>query len=183
MVKKKYIIKLKEQSRVFVLFSYDILGDNLKVQFNNNDYVIYLKKDIIKSVNFNVKDELEIYFKSLFRKLKKIYNIEIKGFYNIKVYIDKYYGVVLEIQKEDYSYYDYLDNQVDMKITTINTSFLYQVDDIILNDKVSVFKIKDNIFLSIKEQLDYNEMNILLEFGKLIYNTENIEVNLEKVVL
>ena len=177
MVKKKYIVKLKEQSRLFVLFSYDILGGCVKIDLIGSVYIIYLKKEIL-DIDFNNKEHLESYFKQLFKKLKRIYNIEIKGYYNIKVYVDKNYGVVLEIKKEEFDYYDYLDNQVDMRISIIETKFLYEVNDVILKDKVDVYKLNDHLYLSIKNELSIQEMSYLTEFSKIIYNTDTIEHNL-----
>lgn len=180
MVKKKYIIKLKEQSRVIVLFSYDILGGFVKIDLVDNNYIIYIKKEYI-DIDFNDKQQLEIYFQKLFKKLRDIYYIEIKGYYNITVYIDSFYGAVLEIKKEEFEYYDYLDNQVDMRISIINTKFLYAVNDIILKDKVNVYKSKDHLYLAIKTCLSKRDMNYLTEFSKVVYNTENIKNNLVMV--
>ena len=59
--------------------------------------------------------------------------MKLDGFYYITVYIDKYYGVVIHLEKDDVEYYDYFKNQVDMRIITIDTEFLYLVDDIPFN--------------------------------------------------
>lgn len=177
MVKKRYIVKLKEQSRLLFFFSYDILGGFVKIELFEDTYVIYIKKASV-DVAFEDKEQLEIYFKRLFKKLKNIYNLEITGYYNIKVYIDDYYGIVLEIKKEEFEYYDYLDNQVDMRISMINTNFLYEVDDIILKDKVNIYRRQDHLYLGIKTQLSDKDMSYLTEFSRVIYNTEKIESNL-----
>ena len=61
---------------------------------------------------------------------------------DIIVYIDKYYGIVLHLEKEEFDYYEYSKNQVDMRLVTIHTDFMYEVDDIpfdILN-KVNFMK-------------------------------------------
>ena len=134
--------------------------------------VIYLKKEILDNNNFKEKEEIEKYLKKLFKILKNKYEITIEGFYNINIYIDKYYGAVLHLEKEDLDYFDYFKNQVDMKITIINTSFLYEVDDIpydILN-KFNVIVKNNNIYLEIKEELSPLEKMKLLENSKLIYD-------------
>ncbi len=133
---------------------------------------IYLKKELINKINFNDKDDLEKYLKKLFKILKKKYNITVEGFYDITVYIDKYYGVVFHLQKEDLDYYDYYKNQVDMRIITVDTEFMYEVEDIpfdILN-KVKVCVSDYNIYLKIEEELTKLEMMNLMENSKLVFD-------------
>ena len=131
---------------------------------------IYIKRELIDNIDFNNKTDLEKYLKKLFKILKNKYNIVIEGFYEITVYIDKYYGVIFHLEKEDIDYYDYFKNQVDMRIITIDTDFLYLVDDIPQNllNKVDVIIIDKNIYLKIKENLSKVEMMKLLEISKVV---------------
>ena len=132
---------------------------------------IYIKKELINNIDFNNKTELVKYLKKLFKVLKNKYNIKIEGFYNITVYIDKYYGVIFNIEKEELEYYNYIKNQVDMKVITIDTEILYLVDDIpfdIIN-KVNIHIKDNNIYLKVKEELTNLEMMKLLEFSKVVY--------------
>lgn len=131
---------------------------------------IYIKKDLIDNIDFNNKEDLEKYLKKLFKTLKDKYNILIEGFYDITVYKDKYYGVVIHLEKEDLEYYNYFKNQIDMRIITIESEFLYLVDDIPYNilDKINIL-VKDNeIYLKIKKDLTKLEMMQLLENSKVI---------------
>jgi len=132
---------------------------------------IYVKKYLIEGINFSVKSEIEEYLKKLFKILNTKYNLVIEGLYNITVYVDKYYGIILHLEKENIDYYEYYKNQVDMRLITINTEFMYEVDDIPTNilNKVNV-SIKDkNIYLILKEELNNLEMMELLENSKLVY--------------
>ena len=132
---------------------------------------IYVKKELINNINFNNKNELENYLKKLFKILKNKYNIKIEGFYNITVYIDKYYGVIFNIEQEELEYYNYIKNQVDMKVITIDTEFSYLVENIpfeIIN-KINIHIKNNNIYLKIKEELTNLEMMKLLEFSKVVY--------------
>lgn len=133
---------------------------------------IYIKKELIDNIDFNSKDDLEKYLKKLFKTLKNKYDIVIEGFYNITVYIDKYYGVIFHLEKEDIDYYDYFKNQVDMRIITIDTEFLYLINDVPFNllDKINVIIKENNIYLKIKKDLTEKEMMELLEFSKVVYN-------------
>lgn len=133
---------------------------------------IYIKKELIDNIDFNNKNDLEKYLKKLFKILKNKYEIIIEGFYDITVYVDKYYGVVIHMEKDDVEYYDYFKSQVDMRIITIDTNFLYLVDDIpeYLLNKVEVIIIEKDIYLKLKEELNKVEMMNLLEISKVVFD-------------
>jgi len=133
---------------------------------------IYIKKELIDNIDFNNKDDLQKYLKNLFKILKNKYSVVIEGFYDITVYVDKFYGVVIHMEKDDIEYYDYFKNQVDMRIITIDTSFLYLVEDIPndLINKVDVIIIDKDIYLKIKEELSKVEMMKLLEISKVVFD-------------
>ena len=166
------MIKLKEQCRLFVLFSYYKIGGKVSIKFIDDLILdIYIKKELIDNIDFNSKDDLEKYLKKLFKTLRNKYNILIEGFYDITVYIDKYYGVVFHLEKEEIEYYDYFKNQVDMRIITIDTEFLYLVDNIPINllDKVNIIIKDGEMYLKIKENLTKLEMMKLVESSKVFY--------------
>jgi len=133
---------------------------------------IYVKKYLIDNVDFSVKSDIEKYLKKLFKILSNKYNLKIEGFYDITVYIDKYYGIVLHLEKDNIDYYDCYKNQVDMRLITIDTDFMYEVNDIPSNiiNKVKICIKDKNIYLTLKQELTNVEMMILLENSKLIYN-------------
>lgn len=133
---------------------------------------IYIKKELVNDINFNSKEDLEIYLKKLFKILKNKYSIVIEGFYDITAYVDKYYGVVLHLEKDDIDYYDYFKNQVDMRIVMVETNFMYLVDDVPCNilSKVKVYIKDNNVYLKIKEELTKVEMMELLENSKIVYD-------------
>lgn len=167
------MIKLKEQCRLFVLFSYYKIGDKVSIKFIDDLTLdVYIKKELIDNINFNNKEDLEKYLKKLFKTLKNKYNITIGGFYDINVYVDKYYGVIFHLEKEDIDYYDYFKNQVDMRIITIDNEFLYLVDDIPFNllDKIDVLMKDNKIYLKIKKELNKLEMMKLLENSVVVYD-------------
>ena len=131
---------------------------------------IYIKKELIDNIDFNNKEDLEKYLKRLFKILKNKYDVVIEGFYDITVYIDKYYGVIFHLEKDDIEYYDYFKNQVDMRIITTDTDFLYLVDDVPNNllNKVDVIIIDKQIYLKIKDELNKIEMMRLLEISRVV---------------
>ena len=144
----------------------------MKIKFIDNLTLdIYVIKELIGGIDFKNKEELEKYLKKLFKTLKYNYKVEICGFYDITVYVDKYYGAIFHLEKEDLEYYDYFKNQVDMKIVIVDTEFLYYVD-FIPKDMLNSFKIivkGDNLYLKIKKELNRHDMMFLLENSKLVY--------------
>lgn len=132
---------------------------------------IYVKKSLIEDIDFSIKDDIEKYLKKLFKILKDKYSLVIEGFYDITVYIDKYYGIVLHLEEEKLDYYEYYKNQVDMRLITIDTEFMYEVDDIPTNilDKVNIYTKNNNIYLTIKKDLTNLEMMNLIENSKVVY--------------
>ena len=144
----------------------------MSIKFNSNlIFDIYIKKYLIEGIDFSIKSDIEKYLKKLFKTLNNKYNIAVEGFYNITVYIDKYYGIVLHLEKEELDYYEYYKNQVDMRLVTVHTDFMYEVDDIpfdIIN-KVRISNKNKIIYLTLKEKLTDLEMMKLIENSKIIY--------------
>lgn len=144
----------------------------MSIKFISNlVFDIYVKKYLVKDIDFSSKEDLEKYLKKLFKVLKNKYNLIIEGFYNITVYIDKYYGIILHMEKEELDYYEYYKNQVDMRLVTIDTDFMYEVEDIPFDiiDKINIKSNHDNIFLTLKQELTNIEMMNLIENSIIIY--------------
>lgn len=144
----------------------------MKINFlDDNIFDIYIKKEFVSNIDFNSKENIEKYLKKLFKNLKNKYCITVEGFYNITIYIDKYYGVIFHLEKEELEYYDYFKNQVDMRLITVDTEFLYLVEDIpdeLLN-KIKVCVVDNNIYIKIKKDLTNVEMMKLVENSKVVY--------------
>ena len=150
----------------------------MKIDFMDNTYVVYLNKYSIIDIDFSNTKALERDLKSLLRRLKKHYKIDIKGYYNITVYIDEYYGAVLKIE-EDNEYYDYFDDTI-IRMKKVKSNFLYEVDDIsYIDNYINKFKISINdnkIYLAINNELNENEYLNLLEISNIVYKKWNIKI-------
>ncbi len=148
----------------------------MKIETEGETLILYLKKDKMKNVNFKNVDEVEDYFRSLLLKLEEDYHIQIEGFYNIQVYLDKLEGMVLKLEKEDIDYYHSF-HQIEMRIMKEDTVFLYEVEDILdfLNLNVEIYQYQNKFYIKNNHKKRvYN----LYEFGKLIY--ENTDIILKK---
>ena len=147
----------------------------MKIDVSTDKIVIYLKK---VRVNVDFKDEyrLESFLKKLFICLNDYYNIEIKGYYDVCVYIDNIYGMVLVLKSEDCDFYDYFDKQVDMRIKINKNKFLYKVDDLYCIDlnKYKIYKYLNDIYLLPKCKLNNIELGKLIEISDIIYDSNEI---------
>ena len=136
----------------------------MKLINKDNKIIVFLNKQInFKQIN------LEKYFKKLFIKFKEDYHIELNGYYSINIYIDKFYGSVIEIENEDLDYYNYF-NQIDMEVKLNDNVFLYEIDYEYLNKSIinnsNIYKLKDKLYIQVK---DNNILNKILEYSNIIY--------------
>lgn len=137
----------------------------MKIKYiDENIFDIYIIKDKL-NIDFSSDKELEKYLKRLFKVLHNKYSINIEGFYDVVVYIDKYYGIVIHMEKENLDYYNYY-KEIDMRITIKNSIFLYQIDDYIKNKKIHI--INNNMYLEITDSDDL--INIIESCNNILYN-------------
>ena len=138
----------------------------MKIKYIDEDiFDIYIIKDKITNVDFNNDKELEKYLKKLFKVLKDDYSVNIEGFYDVVIYIDKYYGIVIHMEKEKLEYYNYY-KEIDMRLTIKESIFLYQIDNYIKNKKIHI--IDNNMYLEIT---NYNDLiNVIENCNNILYN-------------
>ena len=141
----------------------------MKIDFKDNTYIVFLNKYNIIEMDFSNTQVLEKDLKNLLLRLKRHYKIDIKGYYNITVYIDNHYGAVLKIE-EDNDYYDYFDDSIAIRMKKVKSKFLYEIDDISYIDDY-IDNIKDNkIYLTINNGLNEYEYLNLLEISNIVYD-------------
>lgn len=131
-----------------------------------------------KTLDFKDMKELEEEFKKIFLRLRYYYDIHIEGFYNVKGYLDKNFGLVLEIDGEELEYLDYLDGEIDMRIELIEEEFLYEVKDIFniptsLRKKMDIYRQEDTYYMKAKEELTAMDIARLLEYATCLYHNQN----------
>lgn len=137
----------------------------MKLTFKDNKIVVFLNKPIkLKEI------KSEDYFRKLFINIKNKYNLKLNGYYKINVYMDKFFGSVIEIENQEIDYYDYF-NQIDMEIKVIMSTFLYEINYEYINksilDKIIIYKLKDKLYIKI---LDESVINRIIEYSKIIYD-------------
>ena len=146
---------------------------------DDDEFVVFVNNERINNVNFDVYNDIENYFKKLFWKLKKYYKLEIYGYYYIKIYKDKFYGIILEIKREDIDYIDMFDNQVEMNIEVITDNFVYNVDDYFFldkNDNIDIYVYNKKFYINIKKKIAKKINLKILEFSRIIYGNDAAEI-------
>lgn len=145
---------------------------------DDNKIIVFLNTLKLKQINFEDKDNIEDNLRKIFLVLKYTYNLNIKGYYNVMIYLNYNEGAVLEIEHEDIDYFDYFDSKVDMRVNVIfNSNFLYRVNDILdvdktILNKTKIYVFKNNYYLLLKGKLNFSEVGRLFEFSKLEYGSK-----------
>ncbi|MGI6329692.1 MAG: hypothetical protein ACOXZR_02385 [Bacilli bacterium] len=143
--------------------------------FDNEKFVLYLNKYYIKDLKLDDEKEMEIYFKKLFLRLKNNYKLKLGGYYNIKIYSNKRYGLVIEVEKLISEYFKVYGNNVEMRIAIIlDNLFLYEIEDYFFIKEIKKYLknvyYKDlKYYLEIDEEIDEKTYSFLLENSKVVY--------------
>lgn len=131
----------------------------MKVESSLNKIIIYIYDN--KYFNKEIKDII----KEIFEELKKYYNLVYSDSYNLTLYINKYYGMILEI--EDISGI-ISNNIVSLKLKILNdVLFLYETDDPLNFFNNEIYYYNEKFYVNMKN------MDIkLYEFTNIIYGKE-----------
>lgn len=154
----------------------------MKVNSNEEEITIYLNNYYISKIDFLDLESLENYVNELFVTLKEIYNIKINGYYDIDVYLDNNYGVIIHMQKEEIEYYDCFNDQVDTQVTIHNNAnFLYKIYDFfevknyLVNNSFSLYKYNNELYIKLNNKIDdINFCNILEYCTEICYDIDKI---------
>ena len=149
----------------------------MKVDIVDDNIIVFLNKYVIKNVDYNDSKVLEVELKNIFDKLNLYHGIKIKGYYDVHIYIDNNYGIIIELIKDDIDYVDY-DEVIDMKISINNIEFLYKIEDIFKFNKLGkIYLYKNELYLepsnmdiSLFEhsEIIYKNINNIIKYGRIL---------------
>ncbi len=154
----------------------------MKINSSDEEIIIYLNNHYIDKVNFLDVDSIEDYMNDLMENLKKNYDLKINGYYNIDVYRNDIYGIIISMKKEDIEYYEYFNDQVDMQITIHNNvEFLYKINDFFFiknylsNNDFSLYKYNNELYIKLNKKVDYINLGNILEYcTEICYDIDKI---------
>lgn len=143
----------------------------------DENIVIFLDKLYLNNIDLKDYNLIEKKLIKLINKIQNKYLIDLNGYYNVYIYKDENYGIIIYMQKEELEYIDYLNEQLEFNIEVIEDSFLYKIDDILrlekpLLNKFIIYKNKDNLYLKPKEKISNIELGIILENSEIIYGAQ-----------
>ncbi len=148
----------------------------MKVVIQDELIILYLNKLYIKNLNFSDKEMLQTYLRKLLLKLHTNYGLEINGYYDITIYIDQNYGVIMEVKKEELEYLDYFGKTLEINTKIINDSFLYEVSDVEYFNKYHIFN--NHLYISLDKPISNINMGRFLEkVIKIIYGKERKKIS------
>lgn len=152
----------------------------MKIITMDLDSIVLFLSDMDFSLEENI-DMLEEKFRDIFLHLKGLYDIDIEGYYKIDIYKDKYYGVIVEIEKEEFEYFDCFDNQVDMRISIHDDNFLlYEFDDFFsvpesLSKKMQLYIYHDKVYGKLKDFISEIDGSKLQEYSSSVLYGANMK--------
>ena len=143
---------------------------------DENNLIVFLNKSVSENYDLINKKNLEDSFRNIFNIIKDRYSLEISGYYDVMMYKDDIYGIILEVQKEPLEYFDYF-NQIEMRITISNNDiFLYKIVDNNLNfdiNNINLYIYKGCIYAKALENITSVELGKLLEYSNIIYGEKS----------
>lgn len=141
----------------------------MKVSLSNEDLIIYINKKLIDFDIYN-KEKMLNFIKKIVINLTKN-KLKISGFYKVKVYHNKNYGLIFKMHKEDSL--DFFPDLIDLKLTIYyDTNMYLECDDyFIIKDYPNIKRINDKWYININDikEKDYIKY---CEFFKLIYENK-----------
>lgn len=130
----------------------------MKVEMLSNTIIVYL----LDNNKYNEDSDIKKILINVFDNLEKYYNITFTSDYDLELYINRYYGMILEItENEDFIY----DDIVNLKLNVLrDTLFLYEVDDPLEYINYEIYYYNDKFYVNAKRE-DIN----LIEDSNLVY--------------
>lgn len=138
----------------------------------------------LKNYDLNNYNQIE---KNLIKLLNK-HSINLNGYYNVYIYQDSNYGIIIDMQKENLEYLDYFNDQIEFNIEIIKDSFLYEIEDLFTLDKQTlnnfiIYKKGFKFYLEAKKTLQAIEIGQLLENSIIIYGKKAKQIKKENNII
>lgn len=135
----------------------------MKVEILSNTIIVYL----LDNNKYNEDSDIKKILINVFDNLEKYYNITFTTDYNLELYINRYYGMILEITENE----DFIcDDIVNLKLNILrDTLFLYEVDDPLEYINYEIYYYNDKFYVNAKRE-DINLIeNSNLVYGDIVY--------------
>lgn len=150
---------------------------------SENSFLVFV---IDKIPNIKNDQELSGYLKSVFEIIKEKNQFDIYGYYDVLIYKDINYGLIIKLDKEELECFNCYNKQIEMKIVIAEEpNILYCIDNLKILKKISKFKLylyKDKLYLELMSKINYMLLGELLEYSEIIFeNVKEIKSSGEKI--
>lgn len=136
----------------------------MKIMFLGDNFIIYKLKNNIDSLS---KEEIENNIKKILNFIKKKYLKDISGFYNVTLYINNKYGLILEVNKENE--FDFFPDIIDIKLSLKEDIPMYlKLEDYFLIKDYEVYYYNNNFYVDINNISDLDIIK-LSDYYSIIY--------------
>ena len=133
----------------------------MKVDILSDKYIIYIYDEKYK------KTDIKQMLNNILNILKNYYNLNINNTSYLRLYINKYYGMIIEITKND------LESEIDiinLNLKIINDAlFLYEIEDPLDYVNEDIYYYNNKYYLSIKKKSITIMENANIIYGKEVY--------------
>ncbi|MFA5602815.1 MAG: hypothetical protein WDA21_03720 [Bacilli bacterium] len=151
--------------------------------YNKTHFSVFLNKHYLKGIDFNKMVNIEPFIKKIIINLNKYYNLNMNGYYNVFIYVNSLYGIVIELMNIDDEYIKLFNKKIDMKITfNLDSVFLFNSNDyFLLNElkiqKKEIYYYENGFYLNIlNKKINNLLMMKLLECTEIIYGDKVYEI-------
>lgn len=138
----------------------------MRLEVERDKYFLYVNQDYCKNMDFNSKESIASYAKTLVLRLKRIYGIVLQGFYQMKVFVNDFVGMFIELVKLDDFEFELM--TIDLKVIIfLHQTFLLQCTDLDFLDHFSNVYFMDPYYYGVLRKDEFLLPD--LEYGKLVY--------------
>ena len=148
----------------------------MRVISNKDNFIIHILENNFDNVD--IKD----YVKKIILKIKERLGQYISGFYEVNVYLNDFYGMIIEmIKKSDFDFFkDFI--ELDININKDSKMYFEFEDYFVILNKNNIYFYNNKYYINI-DQLNSSEQLKLSEYGKVMYGNKlnEIEHKLQKI--
>lgn len=152
-------------------------------KINNNKYRAKILNEKLNNIDIYNIEEVEKFIKQLVLKLKKKYKV--KGELILDIYIDINYGMIIDINIDDYYYDDLINIKINFHIYDI---FLYELDyfditNILKTKDKCIYYYNNKYYIELLSNINKDELHYIFEskniyYGKISKNIVNNAIKL-----
>lgn len=138
----------------------------MKIKICDDNLFIYVYNTELKS-----KDDIEDYIKDIIYKLRQKQKRKISGFYNVNVYQNDFFGLIIEMTREDEL--DFFPDIIDLKIIIHFDSEVYLAFDdyFLLRNKKEVYYCDSKYYIN-ANSFNSKELIVLSDFFTSVYGSD-----------